>query len=944
MKLTKIAYPLLLLLLTGSSMSLFSFREKATVAIALQNLRCEMLVDPLGIDAVNPRLSWEIISGERNVQQTGYHIMVASSPEKLAANAGDLWDSGTIKSGQSVQVDYAGKTLNSRMACFWKVQVTTNKGESKWSEPAKWSMGLLKPSDWKAKWIGLDKSFAWDSVSKFSRLSARYFRKEVELPGGIKRATVYISGLGLYELYINGKRIGDQVMAPSPTDFTKSVKYNTYDVTENLTGGFATVGVVLGNGRFFTMRQNYKPQKIKTFGYPKMLLQMDIEYNNGTPTKHMTIGSDDNWKVTADGPIRTNNEYDGEEYDANKELTGWADARKTKITSPHSRVVLPGYDEAKWLKAELVQAPGGKLVAQMNEKIRVTEIIKPKAITKLNATTYVMDMGQNMAGWLKMRVKGTKGQKVQLRFAETTKSDGELYVANLRDAKATDVYTLKGGETEVWHPIFVYHGFRYVEIVGYPGVPTVDDFEGQVVNDDLENVGRFETSNTLINKIYRNAYWGIRANYKGMPLDCPQRNERMPWLADHATGSYSESFVFDNAKLYAKWVDDIEESQKPEGGLPDVAPAYWNYYSDDVTWPATYLIVADMLYTQYGDTKPIAKHYDSMKKWLGYMQTKYMTNYIVTKDKYGDWCVPPESPTLIHSKDTLRTTDGHLIATAYYYRLLTLMQRFAQVLNKPEDVKSYAALSANIKTAFNKEFFNSQTNRYSNNSVTSNLLPMYFDMVPQANRKAVFKNIEDKILIDNTGHISTGVIGTQWLMRSLTDNGRTDIAYHIVSNTDYPSWGYMVNKGATTFWELWNGDTASPQMNSQNHVMLLGDLLVWFYEDLAGIKANPLKPAFKQLIMKPEPANGLDYVKASYHSIHGMIKSNWKKEGKSFNWNITIPANSSAIVYVPATSVSDVLESGKSISAVEGVKFLRMEKGRAVLEVGSGSYEFKSVL
>lgn len=936
----KYAYSLLFALLV-SSVCLFAFREKPPVVTQLKNLRCEMLVNPLGIDAVSPRLSWEIVTEERNVQQTAYHILVASTPEKLAANTGDLWDSGTIKSDKSIQVDYAGKSLISKQLCFWKVHVTINKGESKWSEPAKWSMGLLKPTDWEAKWIGLDKSFPWDSVSKFSRLSARYFRKPFTVTNKIKRATVYVSGLGLYELYLNGSKVGDQVMAPSPTDFTKSVKYNTYDVTAQIKSGDNTIGTILGNGRFFTMRQNYKPLKIKTFGYPKMVLQLDIEYADGS---HKIIGSDDSWKVTADGPIRTNNEYDGEEYDANKELEYWSHAQKLKVVT-WDKVIPDGkYDDSKWLKAELVEAPGGKVEAQMNEKIRVTDIIKPKSITKLNETTYVMDMGQNMAGWLKMTVKGKQGDKVQLRFAETTKKDGELYVANLRDAKSTDVYTLKGGEVEVWHPRFVYHGFRYVEIVGYPGVPTVNDFDGQVVNDDLENVGRFETSNTLINKIYRNAYWGIRANYKGMPLDCPQRNERMPWLADHATGSYSESFVFDNAKFYAKWVDDIEESQKAEGNLPDVAPAYWNYYSDDVTWPGTYLIVADMLYRQYGDIKPIAKHYESMKKWLAYMQVKYMKDYIVTKDKYGDWCVPPESPQLIHSKDTLRATDGHLIATAYYFRLLSLMQNFAKILNKPQDMKQFETLSANIKTAFNKGFFDAKTNQYSNNSVTSNLLPMYFGMVPEANRKAVFKNIEDKILIDNTGHISTGVIGTQWLMRSLTDNNRTDIAYHIVSNTDYPSWGYMVNKGATTFWELWNGDTASPQMNSQNHVMLLGDLLVWFYEDLAGIKTDPAQPAFKQLIMKPEPTQGLDFVNASYHSIHGMIKSSWKKEGKTFNWNITIPANSSAVIYVPAVSVNDVLESGKKVSAVDGVKFLRMKSGRAVFEIGSGSYEFKSML
>jgi alpha-L-rhamnosidase len=919
------AYSFLLVLL-ASSICLFSFRESAAPNIGLQNLRCEMLVNPLGIDATQPRLSWEVTASVRDVQQTAYHILVATSIEKLNANIGDLWDSGNVKSDVSIQVPYKGKALGSRVQCFWKVKITTNKGQSNWSKPAHWSMGLLNASDWKGKWIGLDKAFPWDSITTHSKLSARYFRKEFIAPKAIKKGTVHIVGLGLYELYINGNKIGTQVMAQSPTDYRKTVKYDTYDVTSQLKNGDNTIGTILGNGRFFTMRQNYKPQKINTFGYPKMLLQMDIEYADGSRSSVVT---DESWKVTTDGPIRSNNEYDGEEYDANKELTGWANN---------------GYNATAWLKSELVQAPAGKLAAPMNEKIGVADIIKPKAITKLTENAYVMDIGQNMAGWLQMKVKGSKGQTVKLRFAETTKADGELYVANLRDAKVTDTYILKGSGQEVWHPTFVYHGFRYVEIIGYPGVPTVDDFEGQVVNDDLEVTGKFETSNELINKIYRNAYWGIRANYKGMPLDCPQRNERMPWLADHATGSYSESFVFDNAKLYSKWTDDIEDSQKAEGQLPDVAPAYWNYYSDDVTWPATYLIVADMLYNQYGDTKPIAKHYDSMKKWLWYMKGKYMTNYIVTKDKYGDWCVPPESPELIHSKDTLRNTDGKLIATAYYFRLLGLMDKFAKILNKPADIKEFDALSANIKAAFNKQFYNAKTKQYANNSVTSNLLPLYFDMVPEADRKAVFKSIENKIVVENKEHISTGVIGTQWLMRSLTDNNRTDIAYHLASNTDYPSWGYMVNKGATTFWELWNGDTAAPQMNSQNHVMLLGDLLVWLYEDLGGIKTNPMQPGFKQLIMKPEPTEGLNFVNASYHSIHGMIKSNWKKDGKIFNWNMTIPANSSAIVYVPATSVNSVTEGGRSIANDEGVKFLRMEKGRAVLQVSSGDYSFKSAM
>ncbi|WP_158827511.1 alpha-L-rhamnosidase [Mucilaginibacter lacusdianchii] len=899
---------------------LMALKANAT-DIQLQNLRCEMLVDPQGIDAIHPRLSWQINSDERGVLQTAYHVLVASSPQKLAANQGDLWDSKKVGSGESVMVTYAGKVLTSRVPCYWKVKIWTADGESKWSKPAYWSMGLLNTADWKARWIGAEHGFAWDSVSKFSRLSARYYRKEFRAPLSVKRATVYISGLGHYDLYINGNKVGNQVLAQMPTDYNKTILYNTFDVTSHIRKGGNAIATVLGNGRYFTMRPKYKPKKIKEFGFPKMLLQLEVEYTNGTK---QLIVSDASWKMTADGPIRTNNEYDGEEYDATKELPGWNQT---------------GYPDSKWLKAESVPVPSGKLAAQMSEYIKVMHTIKPKSITELKAGTYIMDMGQNFAGWVQMKVKGKRGDKVTLRFAETLKPNGELYTANLRDAKVTDVYTLKGGSAEVWRPAFVYHGFRYVEITGYPGKPDGDDFEGQVVYDALATTGQFETSNPVINQVYQNAYWGILSNYKGMPVDCPQRNERMPWLGDRATGALGESFMFDNQKLYAKWLDDIEDSQTAEGAIPDVAPAYWNYYSDNVTWPSTYLLIADMLYKQYGDARPIEKHYPSMKKWLNYMQAKYMKDNIITKDKYGDWCVPPESPELIHSKDSSRNTNGQLIATATYFRMLFLMKRFAKMLNKPDDAQAYSALSAKIRDAFNARFFNQQTHQYDNGTVTANLLPLYFDITPEADRKAVFANIVNRVQTTDKGHIGTGVIGTQWLMRGLTEYGRPDLAYRIATNKDYPSWGYMAEHGATTIWELWNGDTANPAMNSGNHVMLLGDLIVWYYQNLAGIKVGVDNPGFKRVLMKPILPEGLTFVKASYQTPYGEVKSEWHNE-KDFTWKITIPANCTAQVSIPATSANLVNESGHKAAEAKGVKFIKMDKDMAVFEVASGSYDF----
>lgn len=903
--------------------AVFAGPVSAPAPVALQYLRCEMLVNPEGIDVIRPRLSWEITGATRNVMQTAYQIMVASTPEKLAANQADLWNSGKIISRNSIHIPYNGKALQSRQQCHWKVKVWTTAGESEWSSNGSWSMGLLNKSDWKASWIGADTSFAWDSAhTKFSRLSARYYRKPFIVKQRVKRATVYVAGPGSYELHINGKRTGTAVLSQSPTDFRKTVKYNTYDVTDALQQGENVIGAVLGNGRFFTMRQAYKPHKITTFGYPRLLLQLEVTYADG---KQEVVTSDASWKLTADGPVRTNNEYDGEEYDANKEMPGWDAA---------------GFKDKNWQSAEVVPAPQGALRAQMNEPMRIVDRLTPRSVKEKKPGVYIVDMGQNMVGWLQVKVKGKKGQQVVMRFAETLKADGSLYLDNLRDAKVTDIYTLKGQGEETWAPAFVYHGFRYAEISGYPEQLEKSDLEGQVISDDLAHTGTFETSDPTINSIYKNAYWGILGNYKGMPLDCPQRNERMPWLGDRATGAYGESFLFDNAKLYAKWLDDIEQSQTNEGAIPDVAPAYWNYYSDNMTWPGTYLMIANTLYDQYGDLQPVASHYASMKKWLQYMRTKYLVDGIMTKDKYGDWCVPPESKQLIHTRDSSRITEGALLATAYYYHYLNVMAKFAGLLQQQRDVAMFKATADSIKTAFNKRFFHK--GYYGNNTVTANLLPLSFDMVPAGAREQVFKHITDSTTLKYGGHISTGVIGTQWLMRGMTHNGRPDIAYQIAADRDYPGWGYMVENGATTIWELWNGNTAAPAMNSHNHVMLLGDLLVWLYEDIAGIKKSA--PAFSQLEMKPVLAPGLDRVNASFHTMYGTVRSSWEKDINKFTWKLTIPVNTTASICIPARAVSGIQEGGKPVSDIKDITFLRMEGDRAVYKIGSGDYVFTSDL
>jgi alpha-L-rhamnosidase len=896
-------------------------KEKADIRIT--DLSCEMLDNPQGMDLVSPRLSWKLTSGSRHILQTGYQILVASSLDKLNDNTGDIWDSGPVESEKSVLVSYGGKPLESRKTYYWKVKVKTGKGETQWSQPATWSMAFMDPNDWKARWTGLDKSFSDDKLEGKTRLAARYFRKEFKTDqNDITKATLYVSGLGLYQTVINGKRVGDQVLAPTLTFYTNNIKYNTHNVTDMLSEGENTIAIVLGNGRFFNLRTGHEKTRFQNhFGFPKMLLQLEIDYADGS---RQTVISDNSWKVTAEGPIIANSEYDGEEYDARKELTGWD---------------CPGYDDSQWMQAELVEAPGGVLEAQLNKNIRVMETVKPVGITQTVPGTYILDMGQNMVGWLRMNVSGKKGDRVKLRFAETVR-DGAIYTDNLLGALVTDVYTLKGDQQEVWEPTFTYHGFRYVEITGFPGVPTIEHFEGQVIYDEMPVTGHFETSDATINRVYKNACWGIKGNYRGMPTDCPQRAERMGWLGDRAANSHGESFVFGIHGLYAKWLDDIAYAQNDEGSIPNVVPMYWPHYFDNITWPGAYLMIVDMMYKQFGDEQIIGRHYDKMKKWLDHMKDRYMEDYIITKDRYGDWCMPPESPELIHSEDPARKTDGPLLSTAYYFYFMELMAGYAHKLEKQEDEKYFSEQAVHVKEAFNRNFFNTVSKQYGNNTVTANLLPLYFGIVPDEYRQHVLQHIVDKTMGEFDGHVSTGLVGIQWLMRGLSDFGKPDLAFKIATNRDYPSWGYMIEKGATTIWELWNGDTADPRMNSHNHVMLLGDLIIWYYEYLAGIRNDSGSFGFRNVIMKPYTNIGPDYVNASYESVRGLIKSDWKRGEDDFIWNITIPCNSTATVYIPAINEDKVLEGDKKASDSEGVRFLEMDGEYAVFKVGSGNYRF----
>ena len=794
---------------------------------------------------------------------------------------------------------------------------TIVKPEPGWENP-----GFLDAAWQAAKELGAYGMQPWGQagIAAEHRLPARYLRKQFTVNKKVRRATVYYAGLGTSELYLNGNKVGDHVLSPGLTDYDKHVLYETYDVTAQLVQGVNAIGLILGNGRFYAPRGTAAGAPMaRNFGYPKARLQLNIELEDGS---HTEVATNESWKLTIDGPIRANNEYDGEEYDARMELRDWSRA---------------GFDDSKWETAQVVASPLGAMTSQMAEPLRVTETLKPVSVKKLAPGVFIADMGQNMVGWCRLHVSGPKGTAVHLRHAETLNTDGSLYVANLRLAKAADTYTLKGEGYEVYEPRFTYHGFRYVEITGYPGEPTTASIEGRVVHDDMARAGDFTSSNALLNKIHHNMFWGIRGNYRSIPTDCPQRDERQGWLGDRSQVSRSESYMFDVAAFYTKWMTDLEDSQHADGGVPDVSPNYWQFYNDDLTWPGTLIYVHGMLYEQYGDKRVLAHGYDSMKKWMAHIQT-LVANGLVSKDQYGDWCVPPEDPKLIHSQDPTRVTDKTLIASAYWYHLLRTMSRYARILDRPTDAADFDKMADTTRDAFHRRFFRLESSRYDNGTQTSSILPLYFRIVPDDFRPAILKTLVDNIEQKSQGHVGTGLVGAQWLMRTLSDNGYADLAFKIATQKTYPGWGYMVEQGATTIWELWNGNTADPAMNSGNHVMQIGDLAVWMYEYLAGMRTDPERPGFRHAIIRPYPAGALTFVKASHKTMYGDLVSSWKREKGRFTLDVTVPPNTSATVWIPAKSGSEVTESGKKATVA------RWENGAAVVEVGSGSYSFASAM
>ena len=1043
----------------------------ASCSAAPVRLRCEYLVNPLGIDAATPRLSWQSNNSERNWKQAAYEILVASSADRLRAGQADIWDSGKTNSDESVGIAYKGPALESQKRYFWKVRVWDSAGHtSESSEAAWWETGLLHPADWRAKWItgnnpedeadrkdihwvwaqgqdalavppkatakfqvgvtvtqkpraadlvlavrgnytasvnghdiGHKKEWGafdrrdisdqlvigknlieisvtapdiprwgpeagakstkaalaaivkitradgaidrfptganwqaakenesqWSSANVAGELSdprfgdpgplpqpAASFRHGFASAKSVKDARLYVTALGSYRVYLNGKRVGGDVLTPEFTEYRKRVLYQTYDVTSSVVQGENQISALLGDGWYGSP---LTWAGMHFFAAPdRFQAQVEITYKDGS---HDTVVTDDSWK-TATSPIVESQIYGGETYDARLEKAGWLAA---------------SFNDSEWATAKIAGSPSIAVSSQNTAPARVIQALNAKQVNHVPNGAYVFDMGQNMVGWASLKVKGPAGSKVRMRFAEILNPDGSIYTENLRNADATDTYILRGGGDENFAPYFTFHGFRYVEVTGYPGTPTIDAIQGQVVSSvSGDPVATLNTSSDLVNRMWGIGIWGQRGNFLSIPTDCPQRDERLGWMGDAGVFWRTGSYNFDIAAFSQKFMQDIVDAQTKQGAFTNVSPntlpfgggstegtAAWNEGMVGAPgWGDAGVIVPWTTWVQYGNTAIIDQNWDAMQRWMEFIQSRnpdFLRKNGVGPN-FADWLAPDEN------------TNKDLLATAYWALIAHMMSQMAHAVGKDPDAKRYDEVVANIRAAFQKAYIK-EDGQVGTGTQTSYVVALYTKMAPESLEPLLL----DKLVKDIEGrkwHLSTGFLGTPFLLFTLADHGRSDVAYRLLLNDTYPSWGYMLSKGATTWWERWNGDTGDPSMNSYNHYAF-GSVIAWVYRYSAGIDTAADAPGFKEIVVHPHLDASMTAARAEYDSVYGKIVSDWKGTPSGpFSLKLTIPANTSARVFLPAIAGAHVTEGGKSVQ-------VQKESGEFVVRLGSGSYNFE---
>jgi alpha-L-rhamnosidase len=891
------------------------------MSLIVSNLTCEYRINPLGIDVPQPRLSWQLESDQRGTRQIAYRILVATSENALSGNT-VLWDSGKVSSDQSIHVSYNGPGLVSGQRVYWKVFVWDGAGREAESTSAWWEMGLLERTNWQAQWIGAPFSGGPRTSSP-----APYLRKEFKITRQVISARLYATALGLYECYINGMRVGDALLTPGWTDYNKHVQYQVYDVTDLIQPGANACGAILGDGWSvghiaWVGRQRYTDR-------PQLLAQIGLTYSDGSQE---IIASDKSWKITQ-SPILESDMLMGESYDARRELKDWCN---------------PGYDDSSWWSAEVFAEHGAALVATNGPTVKRQEELQPVKIHEIPDFVnqrWIFDLGQNMVGWIRLRVCGEKGTTVSIRYAEVLNPDGTLYTANLRTARNTDYYTLKGGEEETWEPHFLFHGFRYVELLGFPGIPTEETITGIVIHSDLPPTGTFECSDPLINQLQHNIVWGQKGNFVDVPTDCPQRDERLGWTGDAQVFIRTAAFNMNVASFFTKWTRDLEDAQFPDGAYPAVAPnpSAWSIGDGGPAWADAGVICPWTIYQCYGDARLLEARYASMQRFIEFL-SQTSRNGLRCYAEYTGWHGFGDWLALDGSDGREGGTSKELIGTAFFAYSSHLLVRIANILGNGEDADRYDKLSKQAREAFVKHFV-LPDGTLKGGTQTSYVLALQFDLLPQDFRSIavaeLVRNIEQR---DN--HLSTGFVGTPYLNRVLSDMGNLDTAYALLKQTTWPSWLYSVTQGATTIWERWDGWThdkgfQDQGMNSFNHYAY-GAVGAWMYAVIGGIDLDSEQPGYKHIIMRPRPGGGLAYAKAGLLSMYGLIRSEWTLQNGVFDWHITVPSNTTATIYVPAKDISHVTENGQPVETAQGVTFLRMENEYVAFTVNSGSYAFSS--
>jgi len=1043
------------------------------------HLQCEGMQEPLGIDIVDPRLSWQLQDSVRGARQTAYEVRVASSADALAQNHADVWDSGQVNSDESVNVVYGGPAAESRRRYYWQVRTWDAQGQaSSYSQPSWWEMGLLSPQDWKAKWITRDlpvergdydsapkwiwaagdnaltnatpgkhhfrfhfdlkgkpkaatlfitakdnvaawvngkqvlvespmgnfgrardpwgyfrvipvgkllneganllaaeaivqkdhdrppqagliamlriemadgkverlisgpewkigpeqKGDAWtatafDDASWSSASVAQeigheplgtpwpaqpvnLLRRDFTLAKTVHRARIYSTALGTYQLYLNGQRVGNDILAPGWTDYRKRIVYQVYDVTSQVKAGANAIGAILGGGWYadglgwLQTRYNFGPPPVR------LLVQLELEYADGTRD---SVVSDESWKATQ-SPILASEIYNGESYDARLEQNGWNQ---------------PSFSDSRWGAVAIAAEPPAPVVAQDFQPIRVNETLKPKAVTNPKPGVYIFDLGQNMVGWARLHVAGKTGTRVQMRFGEVLKPNGELYTENLRTAEATDLYTLRGKGTESYEPHFTFHGFRYVELTGYPGTPTNDAIEGIVFYTAAPFTIQFQTANETVNQLWSNILWGQRGNFLSVPTDCPQRDERLGWMGDAEVFWRTASFNTNLAAFSHKFTTDIRDAQSATGAFTDVSPRVGPTTDSVAGWADAGVIIPWSAYLQFRDKRILEENWAAMEKWMEHVGGAN-PNYLWLKERgndYGDWLA-------IGSK-----TSKDLIATAYWAYDASLMMRMAHQLDRPADEQKYREVFERVRAAFNAEYVKPD-GTIGTGSQTTYVLALHMNLLSQPLRAvAVQKLVED--IKAHDWHLTTGFLGTPYLMIELSNSGHSDVAYRLLLQNTYPSWGYMIEHGATTMWERWNGDQmmGDPSMNSYNHYAY-GAVAEWLYRYAAGIDESAEDPGFHRINLHPQFDAALGETKATYDSSYGTITSNWKVVGTTTTWDVVIPPNTKALLHFAVDVTTRIMEAGKDIRQSSDVTPILGDDRSVIYEAGAGSYSF----